>query len=261
VDLVHEGRIVTLLHFGHASVTSILELSSGAPPHQLMAHYLLCFRSRPHPFDHVCGIEKRRACDAMKVLKTVIMTVLKLQLAASMASVRSLSALSTRMTVSTEKPIIKMWMMLNQCQHHHRSTWSTTTTTDRYRRLPFSSSSSCTLSDNNNNSNSSNNSSNGGANKENARGIQDPTPSLLPTHLLPLLRRPIIVGYHLDEEHHWVAELECGHFQHVRHDPPMVERPWVLTLEGRTKFLGYPLTCKKCARDAPPDRVYPPKQD
>ena len=25
-----------------------------------------------------------------------------------------------------------------------------------------------------------------------------------------------IVGFHQDEEAHWVAELECGHNQHVR---------------------------------------------
>jgi hypothetical protein len=36
-----------------------------------------------------------------------------------------------------------------------------------------------------------------------------------------------IVGFHQDTEHHWVAELECGHFQHTRHDPPWVNRPWV----------------------------------
>jgi hypothetical protein len=28
-----------------------------------------------------------------------------------------------------------------------------------------------------------------------------------------------IVGFHRDDERHWVAELECGHGQHVRHDP------------------------------------------
>lgn len=56
-----------------------------------------------------------------------------------------------------------------------------------------------------------------------------------------------IVGYKQDEENHWVAELSCGHFQHVRHNPPMVSRPWVLTLEGREEMLGYELVCKKCA--------------
>ncbi|HNL36500.1 MAG TPA: DUF3565 domain-containing protein, partial [Agitococcus sp.] len=29
-----------------------------------------------------------------------------------------------------------------------------------------------------------------------------------------------IVGFHTDEENHWVAELACGHNQHTRHNPP-----------------------------------------
>ena len=62
-----------------------------------------------------------------------------------------------------------------------------------------------------------------------------------------------IIGYHKDEEDHWVAELKCGHFQHVRHNPPMVSRPWVLSEEGRTKMLGYQLKCKKCDEGAPSD--------
>jgi len=36
-----------------------------------------------------------------------------------------------------------------------------------------------------------------------------------------------IAGFHQDEEIFWVAELECGHQQHVRHNPPMTLRPWV----------------------------------
>jgi hypothetical protein len=63
-----------------------------------------------------------------------------------------------------------------------------------------------------------------------------------------------IVGFHRDEEDHWVAELECGHDQHVRHDPPLVTRPWVLTREGRDRTLGRRLECKKCDAGAPPDR-------
>jgi hypothetical protein len=63
-----------------------------------------------------------------------------------------------------------------------------------------------------------------------------------------------IVGFHQDDEDHWVAELACGHFQHVRHNPPLVSRPWVLTLEGRTAMLGHRLKCKKCDIGAPPDR-------
>ena len=47
-----------------------------------------------------------------------------------------------------------------------------------------------------------------------------------------------IVGFHLDEENHWVADLTCGHTQHVRHDPPWQNRPWVLTEQGRREKLG-----------------------
>lgn len=55
-----------------------------------------------------------------------------------------------------------------------------------------------------------------------------------------------IVGFHQDEEHYWVAELECGHSQHVRHNPPWTSRPWVVTQEGRAKALGQALPCRKC---------------
>ena len=55
-----------------------------------------------------------------------------------------------------------------------------------------------------------------------------------------------IVGYHIDAEHHWVAELECGHGQHVRNDPPWRERPWVKTEEGRASHLGEELNCVRC---------------
>jgi len=62
-----------------------------------------------------------------------------------------------------------------------------------------------------------------------------------------------IAGYHLDEEGHWVAELACGHFQHVRHNPPLVSRPWVVTEQGRQAMLGYELNCKKCDQNLPAD--------
>ena len=64
-----------------------------------------------------------------------------------------------------------------------------------------------------------------------------------------------IVGFHLDDEGHWVAELECGHDQHVRHDPPWTNRPWVITPEGRGTAIGRRLRCVKCAAGAPPDRA------
>ncbi|PKF36908.1 DUF3565 domain-containing protein [Acinetobacter proteolyticus] len=58
-----------------------------------------------------------------------------------------------------------------------------------------------------------------------------------------------IVGFHLDEEGHWVADLACGHGQHVRHDPPWQNRPWVLTEQGRNEKLGVMLECKKCKEE------------
>lgn len=63
-----------------------------------------------------------------------------------------------------------------------------------------------------------------------------------------------ITGYHRDAEDHWVAELHCGHNQHVRHNPPWVSRPWVTTSVGRERMLGTMLDCKKCDRGEPPDR-------
>ena len=56
-----------------------------------------------------------------------------------------------------------------------------------------------------------------------------------------------IVGFHQDDESQWVADLECGHTQHVRHDPPWQRRPWVLTEAGRNSFLGTELWCVRCA--------------
>ncbi|HKG33105.1 MAG TPA: DUF3565 domain-containing protein [Gemmatimonadales bacterium] len=56
----------------------------------------------------------------------------------------------------------------------------------------------------------------------------------------------LIVGFHQDQEGDWVAELECGHNQHVRHNPPWQERSWVLSSEGRRGRLDTRLTCRLC---------------
>ena len=56
-----------------------------------------------------------------------------------------------------------------------------------------------------------------------------------------------ITGFHQDDEGHWVADLVCGHTQHVRHNPPLSNRPWVLTPEGQEiceKVGYYPLVWK-----------------
>jgi tellurite methyltransferase len=66
------------------------------------------------------------------------------------------------------------------------------------------------------------------------------------------MKRPI-TGFHQDAESHWVAELSCGHGQHVRHDPPFQERRWVTTQEGRDARIGASLDCVRCDRREMPD--------
>lgn len=61
----------------------------------------------------------------------------------------------------------------------------------------------------------------------------------------------VIVGFDQDELGDWRAILACGHRQHVRHNPPLVSRPWVLTAEGRSRFLGVALNCKACDEGEP----------
>ncbi len=58
-----------------------------------------------------------------------------------------------------------------------------------------------------------------------------------------------IVGFRQDEQGDWVAELECGHGYHVRHQPPWQDRGWVLTETGRASRLGVEVECKKCDGD------------
>lgn len=57
-----------------------------------------------------------------------------------------------------------------------------------------------------------------------------------------------ISNYHQDENRDWVAELACGHFQHVRHNPPWSNREWVTTEAGRKAKIGVPLNCVNCDR-------------
>ena len=49
-----------------------------------------------------------------------------------------------------------------------------------------------------------------------------------------------IIGFHEDDEHHWVAELDCGHNQHVRHDPSWSVAPGsLLPREGKRLWEEY----------------------
>lgn len=62
-----------------------------------------------------------------------------------------------------------------------------------------------------------------------------------------------ITGFHQDERDDWVAELDCHHGQHVRHNPPFTNRPWVETEDGRNEKLGFELDCVRCDRFEWPD--------
>jgi hypothetical protein len=55
-----------------------------------------------------------------------------------------------------------------------------------------------------------------------------------------------IVGFHMDGNRDWVAELECGHQKLVRNDPPFTEHHWVTTAQGRLDHMGQELTCSAC---------------
>jgi hypothetical protein len=68
---------------------------------------------------------------------------------------------------------------------------------------------------------------------------------------MPMSGPSNIVGFHQDEVRDWVAELSCGHQQHVRHRPPFTERPWVLTQEGRASMLGHDVPCVECGHNKP----------
>lgn len=59
-----------------------------------------------------------------------------------------------------------------------------------------------------------------------------------------------ITGFHQDEQGDWVADLTCGHTQHVRHRPPWELRPWVTTEDGRRAHLGFLLQCRKCDEES-----------
>jgi len=56
-----------------------------------------------------------------------------------------------------------------------------------------------------------------------------------------------IIGFHRDEFFDWIAELECGHQQHVRHNPPWTTRHWATTPQGRLEHIGLELPCSLCS--------------
>jgi len=65
----------------------------------------------------------------------------------------------------------------------------------------------------------------------------------------------LVLGFHQDEDGHWVVDLSCGHTQHLRHQPPWQSRPWVLDPSRRQQRIGQPFACGWCARGADSDTL------
>ena len=64
-----------------------------------------------------------------------------------------------------------------------------------------------------------------------------------------------VTGFHQDEDGHWVAELSCGHTQHLRHQPPWQSRAWVLDPAQRIEKIGQPFDCGWCAQGPVSDNL------
>tara|TARA_B110000495_G_scaffold179755_1_gene173365 strand:- start:102 stop:539 length:438 start_codon:yes stop_codon:yes gene_type:complete len=73
------------------------------------------------------------------------------------------------------------------------------------------------------------------------------------------MKRPIIRFGH-DDIGDWVATLNCGHLQHVRHSPPFINRPWVITEFGRKSKIGETLNCVRCDKFEFPENFIPYKK-
>ncbi|MET0324788.1 MAG: DUF3565 domain-containing protein [Ilumatobacteraceae bacterium] len=68
-----------------------------------------------------------------------------------------------------------------------------------------------------------------------------------PSRTIPTVRREII-GFQADDVGDWVAQLDCHHRQHVRHDPPFRLAAWVEDPDERAQHLGTALACPLCDR-------------
>jgi hypothetical protein len=66
-----------------------------------------------------------------------------------------------------------------------------------------------------------------------------------------------IIGFRQDQDGHWIAELACGHTQHLRHQPPWQSRAWVLDASQRQQKIGQSFRCGWCAQAADNDNLVP----
>ena len=65
--------------------------------------------------------------------------------------------------------------------------------------------------------------------------------------------RTVIAGFHQDENRDWIAELACGHTQHMRHRPPWENRAWVESEVERAAKIGSPIDCVSCEMPVLPE--------
>ena len=62
-----------------------------------------------------------------------------------------------------------------------------------------------------------------------------------------------IVAFTQDGDGDWIARLGCHHHQHVRHQPPFRDAPWVHDDTARSERIGTDLDCPLCDRaELPP---------
>lgn len=75
--------------------------------------------------------------------------------------------------------------------------------------------------------------------------LQPPTLERLRLRLQPQPQARI-VAFSQEEAGVWVAQLECGHSRHVRHEPPFKLAAWVTEASERAQRIGTALTCALC---------------
>lgn len=83
-------------------------------------------------------------------------------------------------------------------------------------------------------------------NKERTSLPKGPCESEPPLDGRPAQAAARVLDFHQDEDGHWVADLSCGHTQHLRHQPPWQNRAWVLDSEQRHRQLGQAFACGWC---------------
>lgn len=55
-----------------------------------------------------------------------------------------------------------------------------------------------------------------------------------------------IISFQRESDTAWVAQLDCGHTQHIRHAPPFKLAPWVVGEQARAERIGALLPCPLC---------------